>query len=127
MTRTKMNSYARILGLLAALALRGAWTLSPAVAAAQEAAPLQRIADGTVVNKSGAPIAGAVVYLKDSKGLTVRTYLADNQGRFHFGQLAQNSDYEIWADSHGTRSKSKNISSFDSKNDYSFTLKIDSK
>jgi len=87
----------------------------------------QRVADGTVVNKSGAPVAGAVVYLKDSKGLTVRTYLADNQGRFHFGQLAQNSDYEIWADSHGVRSKSKNISSFDSKNEYTFTLKIDAK
>jgi len=95
--------------------------------AAQEQAPLQRIADGTVVDKGGAPVAGAVVYLKDSKGLTVRTYLADNQGRFHFGQLAQNSDYEIWADSHGVRSKSKNISSFDSKNEYTFTLKIDSK
>ncbi len=121
-----MNSPARSLLLLTAFCLTGASAMARPVAA-QDQAPLQRIADGTVVSKSGAPVAGAVVYLKDSKGLTVRTYLADNQGRFHFGQLAQNSDYEIWADSHGVRSKSKNISSFDSKNEYTFTLKIDSK
>jgi hypothetical protein len=85
--------------------------------------PIQRVADGKVVNKSDVPIVGAVVYLKDSK--SVRTFITDDTGHFHFGQLGQNVDYEIWAENNGTRSKSKAISSFDSKNDYNFTLKVD--
>jgi hypothetical protein len=85
--------------------------------------PIQRVADGKVVNKADVPIVGAVVYLKDSK--SVRTFITDDTGHFHFGQLGQNVDYEIWAENNGTRSKSKAISSFDSKNDYNFTLKVD--
>jgi hypothetical protein len=87
--------------------------------------PIQRVIDGKVTNKSDAFIAGAVVYLKDSKSLAVKTYITDDAGLFHFGQLSQNTDYELWAESNGVRSKSKSISSFDSKNSYNFTLKID--
>ncbi len=87
--------------------------------------PIERVADGKVVNKADAPLGGAVVYLKDSKSLAVKTFIADDAGHFHFGQLGQNTDYELWAESNGVRSKSKAISSFDSKNAYNFTLKID--
>jgi hypothetical protein len=87
--------------------------------------PIERVADGKVVNKADAPISGAIVYLKDSKSLEVKTFITDDAGHFHFGQLGQNIDYELWAESYGSRSKSKGISSFDSKNAYNFTLKID--
>jgi hypothetical protein len=95
-------------------------------AVAQQRAPVQRTVDGTVFSKSDATLSGAIVYLKDTKSMAVRTFIADSAGHFHFGQLAQNTDYELWAaDSSGGRSKSKSISSFDSKNDYNFTLRID--
>jgi hypothetical protein len=87
--------------------------------------PIQRVVDGKVTNKADAFIAGAVVYLKDSKSLAVKTYITDDAGLFHFGQLSQNTDYELWAESNGIRSKSKSISSFDDKNSYNFVLKID--
>jgi hypothetical protein len=87
--------------------------------------PIERVADGKVINKADAPIAGAVVYMKDSKSLAVKTYITDDAGHFHFGQLSQNTDYELWAVSNGSRSKSKAISSFDSKNAYYFSLKVD--
>ncbi len=94
-------------------------------AAAQKRAPIERIAQGQVVNKAGVPIAGAVVYLKDSHSNSIRTYIADNSGNFRFGNLSQNTDYQLWANSNGVRSKSRDISSFDSENSFQFTLKID--
>lgn len=96
-----------------------------APAFAQKRAPIERIAEGQVVNKAGDAIAGAVVYLKDSHSNSVRTYIADDSGRFRFGNLSQNTDYQLWADSNGVRSKSRVISSFDSENSFHFTLKVD--
>jgi hypothetical protein len=93
-------------------------------ASAQLKPPVERAVDGTVVTKSNTPLAGAIVYLKDSKSSSVRTFIADPAGHFHFGQLSQSSDYELWSEADGERSKSRNISSFDDKNIYTFTLKI---
>lgn len=92
---------------------------------AQKRAPIERIAEGQVVNKAGVAIAGAVVYLKDSHSNSVRTYIADDNGHFRFGNLSQNTDYQLWADSNGVRSKSRIISSFNSENSFHFTLKVD--
>jgi hypothetical protein len=85
---------------------------------------VERVADGQVVSKNDTPISGAIVFLKDAHNQAIRTYICDQDGHFHFGQLAQSTDYEIWAESNGVRSHSKSISSFDSRNDYNFTLKI---
>jgi hypothetical protein len=94
-------------------------------ACAQQRGPVQRTVDGTVKDKNNAPLKGAVVYLKDSRTLAVKSFIADEGGVFHFGQLSQNTDYEIYAEFEGKRSKSKTISSFDSKNDFNFILKIE--
>ena len=84
----------------------------------------ERTIDGKVVNKAETPLPGSVVYLKDTRSLSVKTYICDDAGHFHFGQLSQNTDYDLWADSNGTRSKTKSISSFDDKSSYYFTLTI---
>jgi len=86
--------------------------------------PIERIAEGKVVDKAGNPIGGAVVYLKDSRTNAVKTYIADDAGQYRFGNLSQNTDYELWAESSGVRSKSKTISSFNSDNHFYFTLKV---
>ena len=87
--------------------------------------PIDRIAQGEVVDKAGTVLGGAVVYLKNSRTNAVKTYIADGEGHFRFGQLSQNTDYELWAESNGVRSKSKVISSFNSENQFNFTLKVD--
>jgi hypothetical protein len=122
------------LGLRLPLALVGALVLIPTTgllaafpAAAEQRAPIERVVDGKVTGKSDTAISGAVVYLKDSRSLAMKTYITDDAGHFHFGQLSQNTDYELWAVSNGARSKSRTISSFDDKSAYNFTLKIDAK
>jgi hypothetical protein len=96
---------------------------SPAVAVAQTQA--QRVVQGKVVDKSDAALKGAVVYLKDGHTLSVKSYIAGDNGAYRFGQLAQNTDYSVWAESDGKKSAVKNISSFDTKTEINIMLVID--
>lgn len=86
--------------------------------------PQLRTIEGTVSDKDGAPVQGAVVYLQDSKSLTVKSYLSDAQGHFHFRQLSMSADFDLWAELNGERSKTKNISQFNSKTDLTYELKL---
>jgi hypothetical protein len=93
-------------------------------AVAEQRGPVQRVVQGKVVDSGGAIVKGAVVYLKDDHSLTVKSYFSDDEGGYRFGQLAQNTDYEIWAESNGKKSGVKTISSFDNKNQFYIDLKI---
>jgi hypothetical protein len=98
---------------------------APAMGAGQRSTtPKERVIDGKVVDKGDTALAGSVVYLKDTRSLSVKTFICDEAGHFHFGHLSQNTDYELWADSKGVKSNTKSISSFDDKNSYYFTLTV---
>jgi hypothetical protein len=95
------------------------------VALAQQRGPVQRVVQGKVTDSANAMLKGAVVYLKDGHSLSVKSFIADDQGAYRFGQLAQNTDYELWAESNGKKSSVKTISSFDNKNQFNINLKIE--
>ena len=98
---------------------------TPASFAAQDHGPVQRVVHGHVQDKAGAPLKGAVVYLEDSRSSSIRSAISTDDGSFRFVQLSQNTDYQLWAKIEGKKSKTKSISSFDSKNDFTIDLKID--
>ncbi len=92
---------------------------------AQQRGPAQRVVQGKVTDGGNAPIKGAVVYLKDTRSLAVKSYFSDDEGNYRFGQLSQNTDYEVWAESNGKKSAVKTVSSFDSKSQFLINLKIE--
>jgi hypothetical protein len=125
-TSARAAAGARAAVAAVALAL-GAVAAGPGIptAHAQQRGPVQRTIEGQVHDRNDQPLKGAIVYLKDSRSLAIKSFISDEGGVFHFGQLSQNTDYELYAEFHGKRSKAKNISSFDSKNDFNFILKIE--
>lgn len=84
-----------------------------------------RIAEGHVVNDDNQTVEGAVVYLENPTSLAIKSYLSDAKGNYHFSQLAQQTDYELWAEKDGTQSKHKFISQFSSKTHFVVPLKLD--
>lgn len=86
-----------------------------------------RTVHGAVLDKNESPVAGAVVYLKNVKTLSVKTYIADDSGRYRFSGLDPNVDYEIHAEKDAMMSANHTISSFDSRKDIPLSLKLDKK
>lgn len=84
-----------------------------------------RTLNGRVTNKGDETLAGSVVYLKNTKTLTVKSAYTDDKGEFHFHALSPNIDYEVYAEFNGTRSQTKTLSSFDSRAVVNMDLKID--
>jgi Carboxypeptidase regulatory-like domain len=84
-----------------------------------------RTVHGTVVDKGSNPIAAAIVYLKNARTLTIKTYISDNDGKYRFSGLDPNVDYEIHAEHDGLTSRDHTISSFDSRKEIVVSLKVD--
>lgn len=84
-----------------------------------------RTLDGLVRGQGDAPLAGAVVYLKNVKTLAVKSLYTGEDGSYRFNALSPNSDYEVFAEYNGKRSDTKTLSSFDSRAAARINLKID--
>jgi hypothetical protein len=84
-----------------------------------------RTLDGLVMGKGDAPLAGAVVYLKNTKTLAVKSLYTGEDGLYRFNALSPNTDYEVFAEYKGKRSDTKTLSSFDSRAAARINLKID--
>ena len=115
---------ARLLALLCCLAALAS-SLAPSSLRLLAQSQAQRVVQGKVVGSSGAGIKGATVYLKDGRTLAVKSYIAADDGSYRFGQLAQNTDYQLWAEHNGKKSAVKSISSFDTRNQINIDLKIE--
>jgi carboxypeptidase family protein len=87
--------------------------------------PQLRSVSGRVTGSGDAPQRDAIVYIKNTKTLAVKTYIADDAGKYQFNALLPSVDYEIFAESNGKKSDTRTLSSFDSRKDVTINLKID--
>jgi Carboxypeptidase regulatory-like domain len=79
---------------------------------------------GTVSDRSGKPIAGAIVKLKDSRTLRIRSFITRQDGVYHFYGLSSNADYEVVAEHNGASSGTKTVSQFNTDKVITVDLKI---
>lgn len=83
-----------------------------------------RLLTGQVVDKSDAAVPNAVVYLKNTKTLAVKTFIANANGQYRFPALSLNVDYEVYAEHNGRKSDVKTLSSFDSRQSAQINLRL---
>ena len=83
-----------------------------------------RTAQGVVSDASDAPVDGAVVQLKNTKTLQIRSFVTQQHGAYYFHGLSPNVDYELRADYQGASSPTKTVSSFDSRKEVIINLKL---
>jgi len=83
------------------------------------------MAYGKIEDSGGRPLPNAVVYLKDTHTLDVKSYITQPDGVYRFGQISSNDDYKLWAELNGKKSGVKTISSFDDKKVLLINLHID--
>jgi hypothetical protein len=84
-----------------------------------------RSVSGEVVDKSDNSLRDAVIYLKNTRNLTVKTYISNEVGQYRFSGLDPNTDYEIHAEHDDLTSNNRTISSFDNRKEMNVTLKVD--
>lgn len=120
-----MNARSRSFLLCAAFALLFA---SVVVAQDPKREAQLRTVRGVVADKSSeAPVASAVVFLKNTRTNAVRSYIADEEGNYRFSGLDPNVDYEVHAEKDGAKSAVRTLSSFDSKKEITLNLKLEKK
>jgi protocatechuate 3,4-dioxygenase beta subunit len=87
-----------------------------------------RSVQGTVFDSSEAPVNGAVVQLKNTKTLQIRSFITKENGAYYFHGLSPDVDYELKADNNqGASSPTKTLSSFDSRKEAVLNLKLSKK
>jgi hypothetical protein len=112
--------------LLAAVALPAVPTAG-ATAFFQRGQNEARTLVGHVLDDREQPLQKAIVYLKNTKNLAIKTYISEPDGTFRFSGLSNNIDYEVYAEHDGARSDTKTLSGFDSRRQVNITLKIKGK
>ena len=86
-----------------------------------------RSVQGAVTSADDQAVVGAVVQLKNTKTLQIRSFITKEHGEYYFHGLSPDVDYELKADSQGTSSGTKTLSSFDSRKQATINLKLNPK
>jgi hypothetical protein len=78
-------------------------------------AALERPISGVVTDADGKLVAGAVVQLKNTRTLQIRSFITRDKGEYYFAGLSKDVDYEVKAQFSGHLSPPHTLSSFDTR------------
>ena len=85
-----------------------------------------RLLYGKVLDKQDNPVAGAIVYLTNTRTHAVKTYIIGQDGTYRFPGLST-VDYEVYAQYNGHQSDTKSVSQFDDRSQVYIDLRIDAR
>ena len=86
--------------------------------------PAEKSVSGIVTDEDGTPVPGAVVQLKNTKTLQVRSFITREMGDYYFHGLATDVDYELKAEANGKSSGSKTLSLFNTNAEAKLNLQL---
>ncbi|MBM3745032.1 MAG: carboxypeptidase regulatory-like domain-containing protein [Acidobacteria bacterium] len=86
-----------------------------------------RSVEGTVSDAEERLVEGAVVHLKNTKTLQIRSFITRRDGTYAFHGLSTNIDYELRAEHQGAASDARMLSVFDSRRKAIIHLKLNKK
>lgn len=84
-----------------------------------------RAVEGTVQDSAGAPVNGAIVQLKDTKSLQIRSFITRDNGAFVFQGIKKSVEYELKAKFKNKESKARLLTIFDDRQRANIDLKIE--
>lgn len=84
-----------------------------------------RAVQGSVKNADESPAEGAVVQVKNTKTMQIRSFITKADGIFTFTGLAANVDHEIRAERKGMQSDVRTISTFDDRKRVIINLRLE--
>lgn len=125
MIQMRRNLIRRAGWVAATLLLAGTWAAFSADKKGED--KNVRSVQGTVFDANEAAINGAVVQLKNTKTLQIRSFITKENGSYYFHGLSPDVDYELKADNQGASSPTKTLSSFDSRKEAVINLKFPKK
>lgn len=106
-----------------AVALAMFVTLAGALAVGAQEMRLRTV-QGRVVDAENRAVAPAVVYLRDDRTNSVRTYITNSSGHYRFSWLGEYDDYELEAETKNFRSRRHSISQWDTRREFVIDLKL---
>lgn len=119
------HSLLRALRALAAAVVVLCCLFGPASAHAQQAKSIEGKVLAAGTNAPALP--GAIIYLQDQKTNVIKTAIAVEDGGYRFSQLPADTDYQVWAEYQGKKSKVRLVNSFDTKQNVTQNFHIGSK
>ena len=112
-------------GLFSTVALMVLLAVAPAAhAQTRKGEPQVRSVTGTVTDGSGGAVSGAVVQLKNTKTLQIRSFITKGEGQYFFQGLSPDVDFELHAESKTSASATHTLSSFNTDKQAVVNLKL---
>ena len=80
---------------------------------------------GTVTDHEHEPLKGAVIQVENSVTLMVESFITDRDGKYRFRHLEGGTDYRVWVEFRGHRSKVRQLSKFDDNKPKAINFVVD--